>query len=578
MGSWSITPTTGVQNPDTQDGKYIFEAPDTGSITYTISYTDDNDVTVTAQYVVNAGDCVVCNCDKINFSPSTVGKNGGTSVKLGTYTITKQYCSNTYTVTAESVANVTEITVSDNEIKGKVNKNTTTSPKTIKFNILLKDNENNIIASCPKEATQSRGCGCSDITYTPSTTGVPADGYNDVVGSFSNVTDGCLGSITLNGTANPSRDGNNIKVNIPKNTGGAKSYSYTISVNGNNCGTYVIEQAAGCTCGDLYDWDFPGDYRYFNMDGTSVYGNAANTEIEIGSFKYSGECTPVTAFSNSDEFSVYIKHEDGKYKISVKVNNLKCGDCDNRYSTPCPQDSKIYPFKIKIGDIECNNDNLYICRMRWRGTDNGTDIFPISPTENRKIIHPDTMLSCGSEGTGADSLIVYSSGVSYVDTENIFGGGAGSLVPITGNNFNEQGGVYFNFDGTKIVKSATFDESNTIVRLYWTPRGDYGEGSIGAIKYRDVPNDARYLNGTENGGGFFEAIITLQNSDENKCVKNTHNTIPHHGQPAAKTWEWNLWIAPTGKAWCAPDGHSTSYSIINDTDTCSSSKNKYCNH
>lgn len=65
---WSITPTTGVQNPDAQDGKYIF-IPQLNDTTYTITYKDDKGLEGTIQYTVKSTDCMVCDCNKFTLIP-----------------------------------------------------------------------------------------------------------------------------------------------------------------------------------------------------------------------------------------------------------------------------------------------------------------------------------------------------------------------------------------------------------------------------------------------------------------------------------------------------------------------------
>ena len=77
---WSITPTTGVQNPDAQDGKYIF-IPQLNDITYTITYTDDKGLEGTIQYTVKSTDCMVCDCNKFTLIPrvDTIPEDGYTT-------------------------------------------------------------------------------------------------------------------------------------------------------------------------------------------------------------------------------------------------------------------------------------------------------------------------------------------------------------------------------------------------------------------------------------------------------------------------------------------------------------------
>ena len=70
METWSISPETGVQNPEAQDGKYIFTPPKSGEIVYTITYTD-GDISGSMEYVVKSTDCYVNPCST-NLTPPTV--------------------------------------------------------------------------------------------------------------------------------------------------------------------------------------------------------------------------------------------------------------------------------------------------------------------------------------------------------------------------------------------------------------------------------------------------------------------------------------------------------------------------
>lgn len=263
---WEVSPNDGnVENKGS--GRFIFTAPEEGEVKYTVTYFDDDCKSSSTEYIVKAGDCVKCDCQKLAYTVITSNiPYGGGDYELGKVEFnTNAYCKKNTKFTVESIEGLNSININNNTgvISGKVQANSTTIERNIKFKVNIYNKvDNELIDTCEylDKVKQSPNCECSSnpYTYTPKSDVSPVESA-----AQTNVT---LGTISMKGNCDNSimgvhstgvnaselvvrMDGNSVKANISANTSNERTLSYVLTVNGSDCGSrYDITQAAGCNC------------------------------------------------------------------------------------------------------------------------------------------------------------------------------------------------------------------------------------------------------------------------------------------------------------------------------------------
>ena len=319
------------------DGKFKFKAPNTGADRYTITYTDDNENTTTREYVVNAGDCISCDCNKINCTATAVQKEGG-NVKLGTFDVTSDYCESTYPVTASDVAGgiATETQVKNgNEVWGNVPENEEGS-KTITFNLSINGN------TCKKTTTQDAGCSCGNLTLSPTKTSFDSGGYNGEVANYSLDNDCDYNKVTIQGNREFSLDTSAHKVmaNVGANPSYTEPqiYSYTLYYNNKECtgkGQTISQGASpvpcqGCTAVSI------------NITMPSVGESGYNGRV--GTYSVGTGCEISKVSLDSSSSSVF----------SINNGNINA-------NIPSVSTSTSYPIKLAYdgSNVGCPSDSIY---------------------------------------------------------------------------------------------------------------------------------------------------------------------------------------------------------------------------
>lgn len=595
-GKWKCEYVSGDANAsvecDGNDGKFKFTAGASDTV-FKITYTD-GDNTSSVEYTLKKADadkCIICDCRTERFEAkgvtTTIPAAGG-SKKIGTYEIKQDACKDK-TIGFSNLVNVSDVTASNNNINGTVAQNLGPE-RDISYTVTFNGKECTTIT-----VHQAGGCGCGSSTYTydgNTSLNIPADVYNQNLGTITMKNNCPNNIISLSGNPSITSSNNWISINWSNNTTGIvkatipangdstqKTYKYKLTVNGNGCGNeYIITQAAGCNCNDISEYYFPGYNRYFNYNGTGGYdlydenGNlitpahvaSVNETVVLGTFKYTGSCGPLKAVKDNADESYDLSIEsigNNKYKIVANVRPTEI---------VTQGESKMSTFKIQLGDNGpiCENGELYILRMCWRGTDDGTDLFP----GGVEIIHPNLMLSCGMQPApepGYDSLVVDKTKTFYIDESPY-------LYPTVSNHHimmsDFTDGLYLNTDGSKSLAQNP-DGKQSWAKIWFSNNGSFGQGSIYLERLMDIPANDSHL----NEGGYIESIVNFGTSASTIVSNSSH----HPGLPAAKQWKWNIWIAPVGKAWCQPDGHSTSSYIIPSNGSCPAwpgytSKTKKC--
>lgn len=259
-------------------GKFNFASPSTGVNNYTITYTNGTQTTTTS-FTVNAGDCVKCDCDKIEFTATEVNGQGGDGVQLGTFRVTSEFCKNAFTVTASAVSGgfVTNPRISGNKVLGNVGVNEG-APRNLKFNLLINNN------TCPQTTTQKTGCNCNSITHTPvsTVTSFDGNGFTGKVATYS-VSTGCdINKVGIQGDTNVyslTTEGSThiVKASVGANTGTAeRSFSYKLTYNNSPCEGKgrTIAQGIACDC---------NNFQFVAEEGGSIYIPASGgCEISLG--------------------------------------------------------------------------------------------------------------------------------------------------------------------------------------------------------------------------------------------------------------------------------------------------------
>ena len=345
---------------ETTDGKFVFVAPIEGSDVYDIKYTD-GDRRGSMQYVVNAGDCVSCDCGKISYkAPSgKISSNGGDNVTLGTnFKITHAYCEKNYTPTFTPGNNVSNVHLDGTTIKGNVPSNNG-EEREITFSV----NFNGHV--CPNtdkyHLMQEHGCTCGNnsFTYTPSVTEVGAGGYSGVIGSFS-MHNGCSSSRIGVSSSNMSvsKSGSNITATIPANAGGGKTFTYTVTLDGSDCGhgAYSISQAAGCDCDDLSFTVTQYTAIPFEGGNFTLGKLSTSSECGIGDASATISVGSVSIASNGDVNAYIPENPSDDYVRSITVSfsykGVPCAGKDASFS-------QLNEERYCLVD-NCSDDDLFI--------------------------------------------------------------------------------------------------------------------------------------------------------------------------------------------------------------------------
>jgi hypothetical protein len=488
---------------ETTDGKFVFVAPIEGSDVYDIKYTD-GDRRGSMQYVVNAGDCVSCDCGKISYkAPSgKISSNGGNNVTLGTnFKITHAYCEKNYNATFEAVENVSNVHLDGTTIKGNVPSNNG-EEREIKFNVRFNGHV------CPNtdkyNLKQEHGCTCanSSYSYNPSVSSVGAEGYSGTIGTIS-MNHGCgVGRVGVTSSnMSVSRSGNNIVATIPQNTGPATSFSYSITLDGSVCsGPYTIAQGAGCMCSNFsFNCNYTDNDRYIGVQAQT---------LNLGTYSMSEGCS-VEARSLTDGLTIRV------------VGNTVYGDVTNAVTGDRMSRRLQYAFYVngnQCGGVYELYQNLV------RGTDDGTDLYG----DGSKTSHP--ILLDWDETSFCDSIIA-SSG-AYLE------------------GYYDENGTYHaltrrKFDGsfTSPVQTGDWMSVQTSLDGDCNCAGRYGV----------------QVNATVNNTDRIRTITVLLSSNDDAVVPSSCGCdicSQRPGEPILRQWEWEVKQAPRGKGWCCPSGNS----------------------
>jgi hypothetical protein len=370
-------------------GKFNFASPSTGVNNYTITYTNGTQTTTTS-FTVNAGDCVKCDCDKIEFTATEVNGQGGDGVQLGTFRVTSEFCKNAFTVTASAVSGgfVTNPRISGNKVLGNVGVNGG-APRNLKFNLLI----NNF--TCPQTTTQKTGCNCNSITHTPDSTVTSFDGngFTGKVATYS-VSTGCdINKVGIQGdsvyTLTTEGSTHIVKASVGKNTGSStRSFSYKLTYNNSQCDGKgrTITQAISCDCNSFkFVTDTEGKVVISASGGCSTNIGRIQGTTCGGSYRYLTASTTATWITSLSYSGVYLKGtmeqnsgRGGNKKTATILVTVEAKDgthCDA--TVDLVQYASITDNDSSMDDV-CKIHPLHISgKGDWGGSD---DIFVSNPS------------------------------------------------------------------------------------------------------------------------------------------------------------------------------------------------------
>ena len=371
-------------------GKFNFASPSTGVNNYTITYTNGTQTTTTS-FTVNAGDCVKCDCDKIEFTATEVNGQGGDGVQLGTFRVTSEFCKNAFTVTASAVSGgfVTNPRISGNKVLGNVGVNEG-APRNLKFNLLINNN------TCLQTTTQKTGCNCNSITHTPVSTVTSFDGkgFTGKVATYS-VSTGCdINKVGIQGDTNVyslTTEGNThiVKASVDENPGSSeRQFSYKLTYNNSQCDGKgrTITQGIACDC---YDFEFVTD-----TGGNVIISASGGCNTNIGKIK-GDTCGGSYRFVTADTISTWItnlNYTNGYLKGTMDQNNGSSADKKTANitvkvtapdGTPCSADVKLLQY-ASMTDNDCSMDNeckIHPLHVGSHGDDGGSDVLFIDASK-----------------------------------------------------------------------------------------------------------------------------------------------------------------------------------------------------
>jgi len=394
-------------------GKFNFASPSTGVNNYTITYTNGTQ-TATTSFTVNAGDCVKCDCDKIEFTATEVNGQGGDGVQLGTFRVTSEFCKNAFTIKASKISDaIKEIRISGNQVLGKVDANPG-APRNLKFNLLINNN------TCLQTTTQKTGCNCNSITHTNgSITSFDKNGYTGSVATYS-VTNGCdISKVGIQGDSvySLATEGNShiVKATVTKNeTGAQRSYTYKLTYNGTACEGKgrTISQPMACDCSS-FEFDTEGGTIYISASGgcDTNLGTIKGTTCG-GSYQYVSHTTT----NNNFGYDPVIGYNNGYLKGKLGQNN------GNPESSPSQKHCTV-TVTVKASDgTNCTSDPFTIVQYASL-TDNDSAMEGGDDCS----IHPLHIDGSGIRGGNDDNFLRSQTALSVQADEPYAGGGVAPL-------------------------------------------------------------------------------------------------------------------------------------------------------